>query len=299
MLIQPFVIPTGKQITLNEEVNGATSDKTSFAEEVLVSAARQLFFGDLTPKEINEAFRKAAERAANDELLTTASQSVAPESAVHDLESRFDALPAVKLLQRLAKRSSALRDLNDQSSLEKIVPMLFEALRLRSEALEWLAREAPSKGFSVARDRDEWLESADDEELDEEPLTVFLWGSESWEDFDWYLVGQTARALARAGEHEQLLQLDEAVRSGFPLGRDQMQEINTAKRVMASYSDFRRFLKQQRGRGEVRQATLLDDFIASHAFEDGAYYPQQWIEHLSDKGEIMRYKKSNRWCITF
>lgn len=291
-------------VTYSISVGGA--NREAVAEEVLGSAAKILLLTGFSEDEVGELFQQAAGQMLTGE--TVGRSDDAGDFATDDdgldqvdiwsLAQKFEDHTAVKGLNRLSKRASTLDDLEDPQVLAKAIALLTEAVRLRHDAITWLRTEAAEVGIEVVGDREEWIASATDDQLDQEDILIFLDDYRWSGDFNWYLVGQVARALAETGDREALTSLSSVVLND-DLGLDGRvrEEVERSVETISSYEDFSEYVRSHSSAGELAQSEFLDRFIRQTGFSNGTYPLERWLDAMSRRGDLERYKRSNRWRI--
>lgn len=287
-------------------VNLGGIDRSAIAEEVVSSAARVLMAAGFALEEVASLFRQAGDQLESGEAVREtevddyeADDSMSSGSERYDLIDNFDKLPSVKSLHRLAKRSDAIGSLDDEPSLVRAVKLVAEAIPLRREALGWLNAQAQSAGFGVSPNREEWIEAATDEQLDNEDQVIFLDDYQFSGNFNWHLISQVARALAASGEVEHLGSFGELVLDENVFLEVRIQdEVREAIEACGNFQDFSQYVLSQSGQGELAQSEFLDNFVRTYSFGGGTYMLQNWLDGLAAKGLVERYKRSNRWRIS-
>jgi hypothetical protein len=288
-------------------INMGGIDRNALAEEVMASTARVLILAGFSTEDVGNLFRQASEQLISGEATSPRAESAWVDddeyddraiSNQYDLIDRFEQLPAVKTLTRLAKRSSVIGDLDDPTALAKAVDLVTEAVGLRQEALAWVRAEAAKAGLEVADDREAWIDSATDDELDEEDRILFLDDYRFSADFNWYIVAQVVRALAESGDRATFASFSQMVSSDV-LAFDHRIKEDVERAIAASekYDDFQLHVQSYAGLGEVTQTELFDKFIREVAFEGGTYLLEGWLEAMAKRGVLERYKRSNRWRV--
>lgn len=287
-------------------INVGGVDREGLAREVLNSAAKVLLLAGFSEDEVGDLFQQVSSQFSAATLVQSNFASNAHEDedsgfqgeSIWSLSERFEEHTAVKALNRLNKRASTFGNLEDAQVLQKAITLLTEAFALRRDAIGWLRSEAVEGGINVVADRDEWIESASDSELDEEDLVLFLDDYRWSGDFNWHLVGQVARTLANNGDQLALqslssLALDEAVALEHHVREDVLRSIET----MNSYEQFDAYVASHSGAGELAQSEFFDGFIRQTSFPHGTYALEGWLDAMSRDGRLERYKRSNRWRI--
>lgn len=288
-------------------INMGGIDRNALAEEVMASTARVLILAGFSTEDVGNLFRQASEQLISGEATSPRAEPAwidddeyddSAISSQYDLLDRFEQLPSVKTLNRLAKRSSVIGELDDPKALAKAVDLVTEAVGLRHEALIWVRAEAAKAGLTVADDREAWIDSASDDELDQEDSIVFLDDYRFSADFNWYIVAQVVRSLAESGDRDALASFSQLV-SSDALAFDQRIKEDVERAVAASekYDDFQRHMQGYAGVGEVMQTEVFDKFIREHSFQGGTYLLEGWLEAMGRRGVLERYKRSNRWRI--
>lgn len=216
---------------------------------------------------------------------------------VYDLFERFEQTPEKKALARLSKRASALGYAQDVEELEKAFDILSQALPLVEAAQTWIMNDCTDSGIQFEPSKDEWLESADDEELDGEDEIVFL---DDWQvsgDFQFQQIETLARAYAHSGNTEGYRRLVNLLGAHKVLYGKALEEVTKAGDAFEEMAGFLEFLVEHSGHGELAQSSLLDEYIQRTGFSGGTYLLDGWLESLAAEGKIQRYKRSNRWRV--
>ncbi|WP_426266268.1 hypothetical protein [Sphingomonas sp. LHG3443-2] len=291
-------------VTYSFSVGGV--NREAVAQEVLGSAAKILLLTGYSEDEVGELFQQAAGQMLSGEAvgrIDDAGDFAPDENALDEVDiwslaQKFEDHTAVKALNRLNKRASTLDDLDDPQALAKAIALLTEAIRLRHDAITWLRTEAAEAGIEVVGDREEWIASATDDQLDQEDSLLFLDDYRWSGDFNWYLVGQVARALAETGDREALTSFSSVVLSdNLGLQVPVREEVERSVETISSYEDFSRYVRSHSSAGELAQAEFLDRFIRQTGFSNGTYPLERWLDAMSRRGELERYKRANRWRI--
>lgn len=286
------------------KVNGINREE--IAQEVLSSAARVLLLSGFTEEEVGDLFQQVARQIVCGEEVEQAQldldvdedyfEGESGDQSVWGIADKFEQLKPVKALSRLAKRANAINDLDDPAALKKAFALITDAAGLQKEALNWLKGEAEKAGLEIVANHDQWTETATDEQLDEENNVIFLDDYRWSGDFNWYLVGQVARALAEAGDREALTSFSEVFLDGnLAMERQVREDVEKAIGAAGQYEEFLEYVRRHSGAGELAQAEFLDKFVRASGFSSGTYVLESWLEGMAKRGELERYKRSNRW----
>lgn len=277
--------------------------KFAVASEVISSAARILGAAGFSQSDIAKFLRRAAdelEGGTNDEPDLSASTDFdePPSFSRYDLWDEYENIPEKKALSRLEKRSTALDRDQSKEGLERTFAIVEQALPLAAKATEWLMQRCAAAGIQVEPSKDEWLQTASDDELDCEDEIVFL---DDWMvsgDFQLQNIEYLARSYARSGDAESLGRLLALIRDHQVIyGSEVMDEVEKAADAIEAMADFVDFVRGHSGSGELMQSSLFDDYIKEYGFNGGTYLLEGWLEAMAERGEIERYKRSNRWRI--
>lgn len=278
----------------------------AIAEEVISSAAKVLLLAGLTEHQIGDLFEQASQQMRSGEAVgrehTDDSEDYFKEDdddqSIWGIAEKFENIGPVKSLKRLGKRANTVGDIHDPVTLAKAVALTTEAAGLRKEALDWLRVEANKVGIEVVANHDQWTEIATDEQLDDEENVLFL-DDYSWSgDFSWYLVSAIARALIGTGDRETLSNISEIfLDEDVAIESDIREEIEKAVATVGQYEKFFEYVQSHSGSGELAQAGFFDVFINTTGFSSGTYALERWVEGMAKRGELDRYKRSNRWRI--
>jgi hypothetical protein len=285
-----------------------STNRFAIAEEVLSSAAKVLVTAGFESAEVASLLRQAAEQLDSGVAISNGPDAfggqVDDEAAVpatpdiYELFERYDQIPERRSLARLSKRASAIGYANTEEDLSKAFEILQQSLPLAEGALNWLVQKCSATGIQVEPHKDEWLERASDEELDHENQIVFL---DDWKvngDFQLDQIGVLARSYAHSGNLESFSELVGLIKTHKVIyERENLEEIERTADALKALVDFREFLNQRRGSGEVMQSTLLDEFTLQSGFSGGTYVLDGWLDSLSKQGILQRYKRSNRWRV--
>lgn len=285
--------------TVNVGIN-----KLAVAEEAISSVARILSAAGFDLSEVANLLRGAADQIDSGEAISNNYDDERAEYDQDDEDSysileRYEETPEIKSLKRLSKRASALDNRDDAEQREKSHAILEQALPLAKKALDWLIAECAAKGIATQPNREEWLSSADDDELDLEDNILFL---DDWRvngDFQFQLIQDLVRHSARQGDQASFNKIVELM-SQNPLFYDSrtMEEVTKSGEALKSVHSFATFLARYAGTGEQMQSTLFDEFIHETGFSGGTYMLDGWLESLAETGHIQKYKRSNRWRVT-
>lgn len=287
-------------------INVGGINQEAIAEEVVSSAARVLLLAGLAEGQVAEIFEQAAQQIRSGEAVERDQSDDAEDYFEDDSEDqgiwgiadKFEQLKPVKSLSRLGKRANAVNDIDDSATLAKAVSIVTEAAALRKEALDWLRNEAAKAGIEVVSDHDQWTETATDEQLDNEDNVIFLDDYRWSGDFHWHLVSQIARSLAETGDREALSSFSEVFLDEDLAVESQIREdVEKALGAAGQYDEFLEYVQSHSGSGELAQAEFLDKFIRASGFSSGTYTLESWLEGMAKRGELERYKRSNRWRI--
>lgn len=277
--------------------------KFSVASEAISSAVRILTAAGFSETDIAAFFRRAAddlEGATVDdpEQAATIDGDELSSFSRYDLWDEYENTPEKKALSRLEKRASALDRDDSKEGLERILAIVEQALPLAEKATEWLMQKCAAAGIPVEPSKDEWLQTASDEELDSEDDIVFL---DDWQvngDFQLRNIEYLARSYAHSGDAESLGRLLELIRDHRVIyGSEVMEQVSQAAHAIESMAEFLDFVRRHSGEGEIAQSTLFDEYIRESGFAGGTYMLEGWIEALANRGELERYKRSNRWRV--
>ncbi|MBW7850845.1 MAG: hypothetical protein H3C38_10140 [Rhodospirillales bacterium] len=271
--------------------------------EVIGSTVRILFALKLSFEDIANIFTAAADDLRShkgEESIVEVTDDIQAESALdlYDLDFWFENQSTAKSLKRLGKRLERFHDIEDEETSQKVLDIIINAIRLRDEALTALRDEAVKLGFIVAADRDEWLSSATDAELDLEDNVVFLDDYRYTGDFYWGNVLMLSDYYLIEGAPTKLQQLSSAlISSKIPLDSRLLTEVSQKLKSAEELSVFSEFIEQYRGAGEIMQAEFLDAFNKKYGCSSGTSVLEAWLSNLDLKGVLQRYKRSNRWRI--
>lgn len=286
-------------------INVGAIDREAIAEEVVSSAARVLFLAGFTEAHVGDLFQQAARQILSGEVGHTPVdvgedyiEGDSGDQSIWRIADKFEEIKPVKSLSRLGKRANAINELDDPATLAKAVELATEAVGLRKEALDWLRSEADKADVEVVADHDQWTETATDEQLDEEDNVIFLDDYRWSGDFNWYLIGQVARALAESGDRDALTDFSAVVLDeDLALESRVREDVEKAVGAAGQYEEFLAYVRSHAGGGELAQAEFLDRFVRASGFSSGTYALECWLEGMAKRGELERYKRSNRWRI--
>lgn len=286
-------------------INVGAINREAIAEEVVSSAARVLFLAGFTEAQVGDLFQQAARQIPSGEVEQTSVgvgedyiEDDSGDQGIWSIADKFEEIKPVKALSRLGKRANAINELDDPPTLAKAVELATEAVGLRKEALDWLRSEADKAGVEVVADHDQWTETATDEQLDEEDNVIFLDDYRWSGDFNWYLIGQVARALAESGDRDALTDFSAVVLDeDLALESRVREDVEKAVGTAGQYEEFLAYVHSHVGGGELAQAEFLDRFVRASGFSSGTYALECWLEGMAKRGELERYKRSNRWRI--
>ena len=285
-------------------INMQGIDRGPLAEEVVSSAARVLMLAGFSTDEVSTLFRQAADQidsgeAAGETVIDHSTYESTADFDRYDLASQFDAQPSVKALNRLAKRAAVVDNIEDNATLSKAMEILLEAVKLRLEALSWLVSAAEDAGLQVATSKEAWIETATDDELDDEDNIIFLDDYQYSGDFNWYLVSQVVRYLSEAGLTETLSSFaDLLLNDSLALDGHIRDEVERAVSLAEKFDDFQAYVRSHAGQGELAQSDFLDTFVRIYDFDGGTFLLQNWLDTMATAGEVERMKRSNRWRVT-
>ena len=285
-----------------------TVNRFAIAEEVLSSAAKVLITAGFESGEVALLMRQAADQLDSGTAISsdpipdcepTEAQAFVPATPdIYELFDRYEQIPEKRALARLNKRASAIGYADTEEDLSKTFEILQQSLPLAEGALKWIIQECSAAGIQVEPHKDEWLEKASDEELDREHQIIFL---DDWHvngEFQLNQVSVLARSYAHSGNLEAFSQLVSLIKTRQVIyERENLEEIERTAGALEALADFREFLNERRGSGELMQSTLLDEFILQSGFSGGTYMLDGWLDSLSKQGILQRYKRSNRWRV--
>ena len=283
-----------------------TIESAAIAEEVVSSAARVLMLSGFTEAQVADIFQQAAQKIftgdAVEGMQSDANRNYPEDECdnigVWQIADRFEELKPVKALSRLGKRASAIDHIEDGATLTKTIALISEATVLRKEALSWLKDESKKAGLEVAAERDKWTETATDERLDEEHNVVFLDDLRWSGKFSWHIASQVALALAEAGNREALDSFSQIILDeDLAIENRVREDIERAVGAAGQYDKFLAHVRSHAGTGELAQSEFLDRFVRESGFSSGTYTLESWLEGMAKRGELERYKRSNRWRI--
>ncbi len=287
-------------------INMLGFDRGPLAEEVIGSAARLLMLAGFSVGDVSTLFRQAADQIDSGEAVTYGSDGIIDQKDDYygsfdryDLVEKFEAQPSVKALSRLSKRASVIDDIEDDTSLSKAMDIVLEAVQLRLEALSWLVSEAESSGLEVAASKERWVETATDDEPDDEDKIVFLDDYQFSGGFNWYLISQVVRYLSDTGSTGVLSSFADLLLNDSLALEDRIRdEVERAVSIAEKFDDFQSYVSSHSGQGELAQSDFLDTFVRIYDFEGGTYLLQNWLDTMAKMGELERVKRSNRWRVT-
>jgi hypothetical protein len=295
-----------EEFVLTYNISVGDVNRGAIAEEVVSSAAKVLLLAGFTEGQIGDLFQQASQQilsgAAVEQGQPDADESFfeddGDDQGIWGIADRFENIKSVKALSRLGKRANAVDDLDNPRTLEKAVSLVNEAAGLRKESLDWLRNEATKAGIEIVSDHDQWTETATDEQLDEEGNVLFLDDYRWSGNFNWHLVGQVARALAKTGDRESLSTFSEAVLDeDLAIESGVREDVERAVGAAGQYEEFLTYVQSHAGAGELAQAEFFDKFIRASGFSSGSYALESWLEGMAKRGVVERYKRSNRWRV--
>ncbi len=283
-------------------------NKIAVAEEVVTSAAKILLAAGFDHDEVADLLRQAADQVAQSvdvprgaishEMDKPITDDILSVSDAYEVIEKYEEILERKALARLSKRASALGYSHDDEYVIKTMEILEQALPLAEKAQGWLMSECAATEIQIEPSKDEWLETASDEELDREHEIVFL---DDWQisgDFQLDKIEILAGIFARTGDVDRYKKLIELIAANKVLYGDKiLKELAKTGDAFESMSDFMSFLADHAGEGEIQQSTLLDEYLARSGFSGGTYILEGWLQSLADGGKIQRYKRSSRWRI--
>lgn len=278
-------------------------NKFGVASEAISSAARILAAAGFSPSEIAAFFRRAAddlEGNSRDDLEAagTIDDEASASFTHYDLIDEYESIPEKKALSRIEKRAAALDRDDTKEALERTLAIVEQALPLAETATAWLIQRCSETGIQVEPNKDEWLQSASDDELDLEDEILFL---DDWQingDFQLHNIEYLARSYARSADIESFGRLVALIRAHKVIyGSDVMAEIEETADALESMAGFVEFVRGHSGSGEITQSSLFDDYIRETGFSGGTHMLEGWLEALAERSEIDRYKRSNRWRV--
>lgn len=294
----------GPLVTYTINVGGF--DKEAIADEVVRSASRVLRLAGFSEAQVADIFGHAAHQINSGETVELDHsddvghyvEDDGDNEGIWGIADKFEQIKPVKSLSRLGKRANALNDIDDSANLAKAVSIATEAAGLRKEALDWLRNEASKAGIEMVADRHHWTEIATDEQLDNEENLIFLDDYRWSGDFNWHLISQIARALAETGDKDALLSFSHVfLDKQIAVERDIRNNVERAVQAAGRYEEFLTFVQSHSEAGELAQAEFLDRFVRSSGFSGGTHTLEIWLERMAKRGELERFKRSNRWRI--
>jgi hypothetical protein len=287
-------------------INLGVEPSVAIAEEVISSAVRILIIAGLSQSEIATFFSRTAETlAGNSDLDSDDSDEVkysdidhflqAEDDKMYNIQMEFDELPCNKKLERLEKRSEIITDLEDTLKFDKAWKIIAEAVPLRLEAMAWLKRRGNEFGLEVHIKKSEWIETANDEDLDKESMHIFLDDYKWRQSYGWRLVESLVDKLASVGATDSINSIYEVISSDeLYLDSFTIDRVERAKKSAALFKEFKNYIREFSGGAEQMQSQIVDAFQRINNSEP-IMYVDAWLERLAADGVLDRYKRSNRW----
>lgn len=291
-------------------VNVGSASPLELAEEVVSSAIRVLLLAGFGKTDIADFFRQTAgtlnDEIDNDSETGRAMQSIPEDDGyfyenetdkLYQLEREFTDLECNKKLERLNKRSKALVEIDDTEKIIKAGKIIVDAVPLRLEAMAWLKTRVGELGFALHNSKIEWIENADDEDLDHEENHIFIDDYRWRQPFGWVILGTLARKFALLGQIEALdtLYLLSCI-EGLFIDEYILSNVKEARDSAAFYVQFKDHVSGFSGHGEQMQSEFIDGFTRRMGGVQTMYI-NEWLDRMAAEGRIERYKRSNRWRV--
>lgn len=216
----------------------------------------------------------------------------------YEIDRRFEKIQLYKILSRLNKRMDSIRNWETVASCEKAEALISDSLPSLKAALSWYQDECSKHDLILQLDREQWLEQASDDDLDNEEAYIFYDSTAGLQTFALWNISQYAHAAARLGRAQQLQTVLEAiVEQGVILDKRTFDDLTEA----LSNASFKAFIENQvralEGGFEMAQSDFIHALARSANGEVSEHLIATWLEDFGQAGILERYKRSNRWQI--
>lgn len=285
---------------------GGVVQKHAAATEVVGSSIRVLTVLGFSRDEIAELFDRHLEGAATATEPEPIDEPAPSEDKDdgwyggpprYEIDSAFQKTEVGKTLTRIGKRMEALGDLREPENAATAETLLRTAMPLLGQGATWFEATCRDRGVPFARDRDLWLKTATDADLDSEEQRLFLDRSALGYAFNVWRVEQYARAAATLGRGEPLAALLDQVRSSGWLPSRSVAVIEDAVQQAAMLPKARDIVGALTTGEERIQADLVRELQSALGLMGDEHLIRQWLEVFAADGLIERYKKSGKWCV--
>lgn len=281
------------------------TNKVVIADEVLSSALRVLSIAGFDRDEVCELFSQAIQQLRDDEESSTHDDEQDPvladdvnEDGVYSILDRYEELDEQKALSRLGRRAEIIGDLSSSAERARAQELLDKALPLARASQDWLVAECARHGVELQANRDNWLASASDNDLDREDEIVFIDDYRFNQAFRFDIISSLIRGIANAGDQEAFKTLLNSMSENTViLDQSVMDDLQEAGESLKFIETFIDFLVGLQGQGEQLQSNLFDHFVRQSGFSGGTYVLEGWLDAFVATGRVDRYKRSNRWRV--
>ena len=218
--------------------------------------------------------------------------------SIYEIENLFEETSTFKALSRLSKRAGALEHHDNSAACEKIEKLIEEALPHLKDAADWYRSTCVEHGFKFEANRQIWLESASDSDLDAEDEYVFFDLSGGNETFSPWMITNYANSAEQLGRAVQLKRLlEQIIENNVLIDPNIFQEVTEAFRNASFKSAIQSQVESLDSGFEMPQADFIRTLLTASDGTVSEHLISVWIESFEEAGLLERFKRSNRWQV--